>query len=100
MRAKLINEKFVKNSDPIRDMKIGIKCWEDYVEKQLDKNGLDIQDFYDYRIDFIQQIYSKTDLIEIIDEYLSKTPVKYQISQIKDILADFLEHNDIEEDKE
>jgi hypothetical protein len=79
MRAKFIYEKFEAESDPVKDMNIGIKDYDDYIEKTLTKRGDDPNIFWDWFYGDVLEINSPEDLVELVIEVLSHTPLDYQI---------------------
>jgi hypothetical protein len=90
-------EKFKEESDPIHDMKIGIKNIDNYVEKRLSAEGLKVdnvdedKDFWTYVYDFIMDKYHEDELVEIILDMLEHTPLKYQLKFIEEYVDNYIE---------
>jgi hypothetical protein len=86
---KRLYEEFKEKSDPIKDMNIGCKDYEDYVAYELKKAGKDVNEFW---IQWQSLMYDSTDhneLIELYLETLKHTPIEYQISQFEETLNSF-----------
>lgn len=88
-----INEVFTKDSDPIKDMNIGYKDYEDYVEKKLAETGDDPKDFWDWHNDLIIDM-SPQDLLEFTMAILKHTPIEYQIECADDALSAYKEEKE------
>jgi hypothetical protein len=98
MRAKLIDEKFTKDSDPIKDLKIGYKNYYDYAEKVLKKYNLNPEDF----TLFLYDVYRNFPVDGVLDqmfEILEHTPLEYQVDYISSNLYHFMVEEGVDENE-
>jgi len=88
-------EKFKEESDPIKDMGIGIKSLDDYIEKRLAAKGMSVNyhdnDFWTFVYDFTDDKYDKDALIEIILSMLEDIPLKNQIKFMEEYVDNYIE---------
>jgi hypothetical protein len=97
MRAKFINEDFKEESDPVKDMNVGIKDYEDYVEKTLKQEGYDSDEYWQWFYDVMIDLNRPQDLIEMIIDVMKYTPLDYQIEWADDSLGAWRQHKNEEE---
>ena len=87
MRAKLINEKFVEDSDPIKDMDIGWNL-DKYIEKKEKQLEYEPGSFHK---EFEHKIWKNPrETLETIMFMLSKMPIEYQREFIDDFFMDVM----------
>jgi uncharacterized short protein YbdD (DUF466 family) len=92
MRAKFIYEKFKKESDPIKDMNVGIKDYEDYIQKILKNEGYDVDEYWEWFNDTILDMNRPSDLLEMLMEVMKHTPLEYQIEWAHDSLEEWRQY--------
>lgn len=87
MKAKLVNEKFIEDSDPIKDMGIG---WDlnKYIENKEKQLEYEPGSFHEEFLYEIQNNPGST--YETIMFMLSKTPIEYQRDFIDDFFMDIM----------
>lgn len=82
MKAKFINEKFYKGSDPIKDMGIG---WDihKYIKRQCKKYNLSEKEFYDIFNEYVQS--DPGSIISILMSLLDNMPISFQQQYIDEL---------------
>lgn len=93
MRAKFLNEKFVEESDPIKDLKIGIKNYEDYIRYKLKEKGYKEKDFWDTYFSLLSEA-APEDIISTVLDVLMHTPLEYQIDWADRVLQEYFENEE------
>ena len=96
MRAKFINEDFKQDSDPVKDMNVGLKDYEDYVNKTLKNEGYDKDEYWDWFYDTIIDMNSERDLLEMLMDVMKHTPLEYQIEWAQDSLEEWRKYKNEE----
>jgi hypothetical protein len=89
MRAKLINEEFKEESDPVKDMNIGYNNYKDYLKKELQGKDVDINSLMQWWFRSMAAHNSKEDILRILLEVMEETPIEYQIDWADDVLENY-----------
>jgi len=93
MKAKLVKEdlNFERDQDPKKAMDLGIKGYEDYLNKKLRGRGENPSEFWESFYNTYQDRGS--DILEEMMEILKNTPIDFQVMWAEEKLSDWDEFN-------